>query len=165
VGVHHQSAYDPNPAAAGAAVLASLGLLGLPRGLLLGNERGVELTSRVVWIGSGELLAETAIRPVSRVLRSDRRLSTPSVLGALAPAVGFTTLESKDAQPHAGLVKDYGAILFRWSFGLRHALVEAPVWVFVELEPTAQILVPADGSRSRGSLGLNLNAGFLPLVN
>jgi hypothetical protein len=45
------------------------------------------------------------------------------------------------------------------------ALVEAPVWVFIELEPTAQILAPADGSRSHASLGLNLNAGVLPLVN
>lgn len=166
VGVHHLDDFDPNaPEVSGAARVATLGLLGLPRGLLWGNERGIELTSRLVWIGHDEMLGETAVRPVSRVLRADGRSSTPSVIGLLAPAVGFTTLVSKDDQPHAGLTGRYGGLLLRWSFGLRRALVEAPMWVFAELEPTAQIIVPADGSRAHASFGLNLNAGFLPLLN
>jgi hypothetical protein len=149
VGAHHFEAFDPNPPeVSGAARVASLGLLSLSRGALWGNERGVEL-----------------IRLVSRVLRADQRTSLPSVLGTIVPAVGFTVLSSKDTQPHAGLRGPEEGLLLRWSFGLRRALVESPVWTFVELEPTVQLLVPADGSRAHGSLGLNLNVGMLPLVN
>jgi hypothetical protein len=166
VGAHHFEAFDPNPPeVSGAARGASLGLLSLSRGALWGNERGVELTSRLVWIGHDEQFGETAIRLVSRVLRADQRTSLPSVLGTIVPAVGFTVLSSKDTQPHAGLRGPEEGLLLRWSFGLRRALVESPVWTFVELEPTVQLLVPADGSRAHGSLGLNLNVGMLPLVN
>ena len=53
----------------------------------------------------------------------------------------------------------------RWSFDARVVLVESPVFVFVEAAPSAELLLPFNGSPAHATFGASLNLGFAPMQN
>lgn len=161
VGVHHFIDYDPNPISSStAAAVASLGVLALPKGALLGNEHGLELCSRPYFLPHDRALIETALRPVSRVLMAGSRLSLPSVIGVLLPAVGFSSLSKDKTSPSAAKAPEQSAFLSRWSFNARLILLETPVLLFLEVDPSVELLAPLAGGPPRGAFSANLNFGF-----
>lgn len=161
VGVHHFIEYDPNPITySTAARVASLGILALPKGALLGNEHGLEMVSRLYFLPHDRTLIETALRPVSRVLMAGSRLSLPSVIGALLPAVGVASLSKDKPSPSAGTSREQSAFLSRWSLNARLILLEKPVLLFLELDPFAELLAPFAGGPPHVAYGANLNFGF-----
>ena len=166
VGFRHFVLFDPNPSTRGAPLaFATLGLGALPRGALIGNEMGLDGTSRVAWLSGDELFIETALKPAFRVQVADARISVPSVLGTLLPAFGFVTLSADDTAPHASLVPRYEGLLFRWAFGVRYVARTDPVLLFVELEPTLSLVVPVDGAAPSAMAGIGLMVGFTPMQN
>jgi hypothetical protein len=161
VGVHHFIDYDPNPiSTSSAAGIASLGILALPKSALLGNEHGVELVSRLYFLPHDRALIETALRPVSRVLVAGSRLSLPSVIGALLPAVGVSSLSKDTTSTNAGAAREQSAFLSRWAFDARLILLEKPVLLFLEIDPSAELLAPFAGGPIHGAYGASLNFGF-----
>jgi hypothetical protein len=166
VGIHHYRDYNRRPLTdSTAAAVASLGLLALPRGALLGNEHGIDLISRPYFLSGHRSLIETSLRPVSRVLIADSRVSLPSVLGALIPAIGVLGFASEDKSPSATFHGAYQAFLTRWSFDARVIFVPKPVLLFVEIEPSVEILMPFNGAATHAVFGANLNVGFGVLEN
>jgi len=166
VGVRHFVRFDPNPwSRSPGLAFGTLGLAALPRGALVGNEVGLDLTSRLSWVSSDELVIETALRPALRVQAAGARISLPSVLGTILPAVGFVTLSSEDTDPHFAIAPRYEGLLLRWSFGVRYVARDSPVLLFAELEPSFALIVPTDGTRPSAMLGVGLQVGFTPMQN
>lgn len=166
VGVRHFGDYDPNPTTRDIGFgIATLGFLALPKSALLGNEHGVDLVSRLYWISDQEALLETALRPVLRVMTEHSRFSWPSALGTLLPAVGVSTLSAEKTDPHARLKPVYEAFLLRWSFDPRFVLVESPIFLFLQVAPTAEVLFPFDGSPAHATFGASLDLGFTVVEN
>ena len=164
VGVRHFVQFDPNPWSRSTALaFATLGLAALPRGALLGNEMGLDLTSRVSWVSSDEIVIESALRPAFRVQVAGARIALPSVLGTLLPAVGFVGLSTDDTQPHAALAPRYGGLLLRWAFGVRWMALDTPVLLFAELEPSVSLIVPTERAAPNAFVGINLNVGVTPM--
>ncbi len=165
-GVRHYVRFDPNPWSRSTAVaFGTLGLAALPRGALVGNEMGLDLTGRLSWVSPDELVIETALRPALRVQAAGARISLPSVLGTILPAVGFATLSTEDTEPPAALAPRYEGLLLRWSFGIRYVARDSPVLLFVELEPSVALVVPTDGAAPTVMGGVGLQIGFSPMQN
>lgn len=162
-GAHNFQDYDPNRLTdSTAAAVASLGLLALPKGALLGNELGVDFISRIYFLSGDRSVMETVLRPVSRVLRADSRVSFPSVLGTIVPAVGIATLfEKEGVTPQiTSFHGDYLAFLTRWSFDARLIVLPKPVLLFVAAEPFVELFVPYSGAAPHCAFGANVNFGL-----
>lgn len=162
-GVRHFGRFDPNPSSRSAVVaLATLGIAALPRGALLGNELGVDLTSRIAWVTADAIVIETALRPIARVQAQGARIGLPSVVGALLPAIGFVSLSTEETDPHASLEPRYQGLLLRWGFGVRAVAMDSPVLLFAELEPSVSLIVPTRGEAPHAMFGVALQVGFSP---
>lgn len=163
-GFRHFVRFDPNPWSRSAGVaLATLGLAALPRGALVGNEMGLDLSSRMSWVSSEAIVIETALRPVFRVQTASARISLPSVLGTFLPAIGFVAFGVEDADPHAALQPRYEGLLLRWGFGVRFVAMGSPFQLFAELEPNVALIIPTRAEAPHAMVGVNLQIGFTPM--
>lgn len=159
VGARHFTEYDPNSIGEStAAKILSVGILAIPKGALLGNEHGIEFNSRVHFGSEKRVFLESSLRLASRVMTAKSRLNLPSVLGALLPTVGIATLVTPDPA-HLGPNKDDTYFLARWAFAPRYIATRGSAVVFIELEPSIELLAPFEGGAPRGAFAVGTNLG------
>jgi hypothetical protein len=159
-GPRHFTDYDPNSIVdSTAASIFSLGVLALPKGAVLGNEHGLDLSVRLYFPRGGRDASSITLKPVARVLQANHALSLPSVLGTVLPAVGLAKFGEPDTtRPSAYSSRWF--FLARWSFAPRLVLVEDPVLLSLELEPAAEIYVPLAGGPALAAFSGCVNLGF-----